>query len=58
MRIHLEPLKHETHLTQLRNERHSEDKRLTKLKTRLQDTLKRKQPTLFAMHTDGRVNAA
>jgi hypothetical protein len=58
MRIHLEPLKHETHLTELRNERHSEDKRLTKLKTRLQDTLERKQPTQLAVHTDGHVNAA
>jgi hypothetical protein len=58
MRIQLEPVKHETRLTQLRTERHCEDKRLMRLKTRLQDTLTRKQPTLFAVHTDGRVDAA
>jgi hypothetical protein len=57
MRIQLEPPRHETYLTALRNERHAEDKRLTKLKTRLQKTLENQQPTLFAMQPDGQVNA-
>jgi|HubBroStandDraft_6_1064221.scaffolds.fasta_scaffold1119086_1 hypothetical protein len=49
---------HKADLKELRNERQSEDSRLTKLKTRLKDTLDQQQPTLFAMPTDRHVNAA
>jgi hypothetical protein len=58
MKIQLETKTHETDLKELRAERHSEDCRLNTLKARLQDTLSEQQPTLFAMHTNGRVNAA
>jgi hypothetical protein len=58
MRIQPETKKHETDLKALRAERHSEDSRLTQLKTRLQDKINRQQPKLFAVHTDGHVNVA
>jgi hypothetical protein len=58
MRFQPEIKKHETDLKELRAERRSEDSRLTQLKTRLQDNINRRQPTLFAVHTDGHVNVA
>ena len=49
---------HETDLMQLRAERHSEDSRLTALKTQLQTRLAPEEPTLFPTNTDDRFNAA
>ena len=43
---------------QRREERKSEDRQLTALKARIEDALSERQPTLFAAHIDGRVNAA
>jgi hypothetical protein len=50
--------KHEVDLRESRYERRSEDLKLATLKTRVQDALGQKQPSLFAVHPDGRVNAA
>lgn len=58
MKIQPDMRKHETDLKQLRAERHSEDKRLTLLKARLQRQLSREQPILFAIHSNDRVNVA
>jgi hypothetical protein len=58
MKIHPDTKTHETDLKELRAERNSEASRLTQLKTRLQDKINRRQPTLFAVHTDGHVNVA
>lgn len=58
MPFHPETKTHETDLQQLRAERHSEDRRLTTLKKQLREKMMAEQPTQFAVHTDGHVNAA
>jgi hypothetical protein len=58
MKIQPEMKKHEIVRIERRTERHAEDSQLIRLKTRLQHKLTVQQPTLFAMHTDGRVNVA
>ena len=58
MRSQSQTKTHETAIKELRNERHTEESRLQVLKARVQDSLSKQQPTLFPMHTDGRINAA
>jgi hypothetical protein len=57
-RFQAETKTHETDLRHLRAERRAEDNNLAALKRKVRDKLTSAQPTLFAAHADGRVNAA